>query len=175
MERSTPDFGLPYITEEHYTGFGMIVHMCSHIDAMIDRIIVSMNKSHALPQFYPLLTFLSSRDKRDYVIALAKISTLPPWAVNGLETFMDRAKTAFALRNDVAHNLWRRGRRKGTIKPTVLSARGVLKILGISHNEREWTASQLIAEAQKIHALGVELNMFMRSYDLDPPLPNIPP
>jgi hypothetical protein len=87
---------------------------------------------------------------------------------------MDRAKPAFALRNDIAHNVWRKGRRAGAIKPMSMSARGALKLLGSEHNEREWTAPQLKAEAQKIHELGVDLAKFMRRYELVS-LPEKPP
>jgi hypothetical protein len=134
-----------------------------------------MTKSAAEPAAYPLLTFLSAKDKRDYILAMAKVSNWPPYASKGLDDLMDRAKSIFALRNDIAHCSWKKGRRAGTIKPISLSARGVLKVLGSEHNEREWTANQLFAEATRIHQFGLELVEFMKRYDLVPPLPDRPP
>jgi len=169
------DFDLDYITRDHYAGFGMIVHLTSTIDSSLDQIIVAMTQTGAQPAFYPLLTFLNNKDKRDYITAMAKVSRWPPYAVKGLADLMERVKTAFALRNDIAHCVWKPGRKRGAIKPISLSARGVIKALRSDHNEREWTAEQLIAEASRIHQLGIELAHFMVRYELVPTFPDKPP
>ena len=166
--------GLEYMTDDHYAGIGMVITMTCHLDGLLDQIIVAMTKSTNEPAFYPILTFLSAKDKRDYIEAMAGISTWPQYLIKGLKDLMDRAKPAFALRNDIAHNVWRKGQRAGAIKPMSMSARGALKLRGSEHNEREWTASQLKAEAQKIHELGVDLAKFMRRYGLVS-LPEKPP
>jgi hypothetical protein len=166
--------GLEHMSRDHFAAFGMIVTMTSHLDALFDQIIVAMTESANKPAFYPILTFLSAKDKRDYIQAMARISTWPPYAIDGIMRLMDRAKTVFSLRNDVAHLVWRKGRKPGTIKPMSLSARSVLKVLGSEHNEREWTAAQLEAEAHKIHELGLELARFMDRYGLVA-LPEKPP
>lgn len=162
----TPDFGIDYLTREHYAAFGMVTHLASALDALLDQIIVAMTKSAFEPAFYPLLTFLSAKDKRDYINAMVKISAWPPEVVKSLNKLMDRTKSAFELRNAIAHCVWKKGRRKDTIKPISLSARGVMKFLGSGHNEREWTAPELIVEAAKIHQIGIDLKEFMRLYGL---------
>jgi hypothetical protein len=175
-EFTIPDFaGLEHMTQEHYTGFGVVVHLISHLDALLDQIIIAMTKSAAQPTFYPLLTFLSAKDKRDYIVAIAKVASWPPYAIKGMVDLMERAKSAFTLRNDIAHCVWRAGRRKGAIKPMLMSARGAVKLLGSDHNEREWTALELMAEAQKIYQVGIDLGAFMRSYGLFPTFPETPP
>ena len=169
--------GLEHMSREHYAGFGMVITMTCHLDGLLDHIIVAMTKSANEPAFYPILTFLSAKDKRDYIVAMAGVSTWQPDIIKGLTRLMDRAKTAFALRNNIAHSVWRKGRKPGAIKPMSMSARGVLKLLGSDHNEREWTAPQLEAEARKIHQLGIDLAKFMDRYGLvslpqkPPPLP----
>lgn len=174
MSDAAPDFGLDYMTPEHYAAFGMIVTMASHIDSLLDQIIVAMTQSANKPAFYPLLTFLSAKDKRDYIEAMAGVSTWPPYAIKGIVQLMGRAKNVFSFRNDVAHLVWRKGRKLGTIKPMSLSARSVLKVLGHEHNEREWTAAQLKAEAHKMRELGLDLAKFMTRYGLVA-LPEKPP
>jgi hypothetical protein len=124
------DFDLEHMTAEHYSAFGMIITMTCHLDALLDQIIVAMTKTTNEPAFYPLLTFLNARDKRDYVSAMARISTWPPYVSKGLVDLMDRAKSVSTLRNDIAHSVWRKGRRAGSIKPMTMSARGALKLLG---------------------------------------------
>ena len=167
--------GLEYMTQDHYAAFGIVVHLTSQLDATLDQIIVAMANAATQPTFYPLLTFLSAKDKRDYIVAMAKVAQWPPYAIKGMGGLMDRAKSASDLRNDIAHCLWKKGRRKGTIKPIVLSARGAIKVLGSGNNEREWTAAELIAEAKKIHQIGIDLRTFMLRYGLVPALPEIPP
>jgi hypothetical protein len=170
----SPDSGFGHMTRDHYAGFGMIMHLTSMIDGALDQIIVSMTRTATQPAFYPILTFLSNKDKRDYITAMAKVSRWPPYAIKGIADIMDRVKTAASLRNDIAHCVWKPGRRKGAIKPVSLSARGVLKALGSDHNEREWTADQLMAEAKRIHELGTELAQFMKNYGLVPTFPETP-
>jgi len=168
------EFGLEYMTRDHYTGFGMVITMTCHVDALLDRIIVAMTKTAVEPAFYPILTCLTTRDKRDYIVAMAGISTWPPAVVETLTHLMKRTKSAFEVRNSIAHCVWRKGRRSGTIKPMSMSARGALKLLGSEHNEREWSAPELMAEAEKIHQLGTDLAAFMKQYGLLPSLPEKP-
>jgi hypothetical protein len=165
-----PEFpDLEHMSREHYAGFGMVITMTCQLDGLLDQIIVAMTKAE--PPAYPLLTFLSAKDKRDYIVAMAGVSTWPPYASKGMVGLMKRVKTAFDLRNTIAHAVWRKGRRAGTIKPMSMSARADLKILGSEPNEREWTAPHLIAEAHKIHELGTDLAKFMRRYGLAPTSP----
>ena len=167
-------FGLKYMTRGHYTGFGKIVNLTSQIDGLLDGIVVAMTHAE-YPTFLPILTFLTPKDKRDYIVAMATVSTFPNFATKGLIDLMERTKGAFSLRNTIAHCVWKKGRRAGAIKPLILSARGALKVLGIDHNEKEWTAPQLADEAGKIHQLGLDIATFMQSYGLNPALPRIRP
>ena len=160
------DFGLGYMTRDHYAGLGMVMTMTCHVDALLDQIIIAMTKTNEEPAFYPVLTFLNNKDKRDYIVAMAQVSSWQPYVIKGLVGLMERVKVTFALRNSIAHNVWRKGRRLGAIKPISMSARGVLKLLGSDHNEREWTAPQLEAEEHKIHQLGIDLAKFMERYGL---------
>lgn len=47
-----------------------------------------------------------------------------------------------------------------------MSARTTLKLLGISHNEKEWSAAELKAEGLKLQDLGRDLSAFMSQYGL---------
>jgi hypothetical protein len=55
--------------------------MTCHLDGLLDQIIVAMTKSTNEPAFYPILTFLSAKDKRDYIEAMAGISTWPQYLI----------------------------------------------------------------------------------------------
>jgi hypothetical protein len=159
--------GLEHMTRDHFAGFGMVITMTCHLDDLLDHIIVAMTKAEIT--IAPLLSLLNVNEKRDYIVALAGVAAWPPYAIDGLTRLMKRTEEAFKLRNDIAHNVWRKGRRPGTIKPISIRARRTLKMLGSGHNEREWTAAQLEAEARKFHQLGLELAQFMKQYGLAPP------
>jgi hypothetical protein len=91
---------------------------------------------------------------------------MSPIAINGLEKLMDRVRKAHSLRNQIAHCTWMQGTKSGTIKPLMMSARTVLKMLGIEHNEKQWTAAELHAEVKRFQEVGKDLALFMKRYGL---------
>src|ERR1700688_328864 len=64
-----------------------------------------------------------AKDKRDYVIAKATISTWPTDAMKEFEKLMERTRTTFGVRNVIAHYMWKKDTRACAIKPINLSAR----------------------------------------------------
>jgi hypothetical protein len=54
--------------------------------------------------------------------------------IDELETLMGRVRDAHGLRDKVAHCTWTRGRKPGTIKPLVMSARTKLKETSTTKN-----------------------------------------
>jgi hypothetical protein len=69
--------------------------------------------------------------------------------------------TKSRLRNHIAHSVWTRGRKKDTIKPLSVTVKQKLEVLGIDHNEKEWTAKELEIEAVEISQLHDELKTFL--------------
>ena len=144
----------------------MIVHTVSEIDQVLDIAITGMagGKFAVLP----LLTYLGNKDKRDYILAMFDATMPPSASKKDAQKLMKRTGSAASLRNDVTHCAWIKGRKEGSIKPTKIQARQVLKVLGIEHNEKEWTAAELQAEAEKFHSLGVEVASFFRKHGFLP-------
>src|SRR6516165_3329854 len=136
-----------HITDEHYAAFGRIVNTMAEIDAVLDGIIVAMAKGTM--EVLPLLPMVSSKSKGDYILAMGK-EGLSPELIQELEKLMDRVRTAHVLRDQIAHCIWTWGTKPGKIKPCVMSARTVLKMRGTEPNEKQWTADELNAEAQRI-------------------------
>ena len=154
-----------HVTDEHFAGFGMIVNLFAEIETFLDEMIVAITKAD--PAFIvPLLTFLSMKNKRDYIAAMVNESVLSDNEKRRLEKIFSKIHKRAATRNNIAHWGWKPGKKPGTIKPFFLSARGVLKMLGIEHNEKEWTAGELKEEAAKIQNLCVELIRFMNDHEL---------
>jgi hypothetical protein len=158
-----------HITEEHYAAFGRIMNLIADIDGLLDAIIMAMVQAKQKEVVLPILTMLSSKSKIDYIVAMGKESTMSPAAINELEKLMGRVRKARGLRNQIAHCTWMPGRKSGTIKPLLMSARGVLKMLGIEHNEKQWTAKELDDEANEFRKLGHDLASFMKRNGLISP------
>jgi hypothetical protein len=158
-----------HITNEHYAAFGRIINLIADIDGLLDGIIMAMVQAKQEQFVLPLLTMLSSKSKIDYITAMAKDSTMSPAVVNELEKLMDRIGKAHRLRNQIAHCTWAPGRKPGTIKPFLMRARGALELLGIEHNEKQWTAQELEDEANRFRKLGIELDRFMKRNGLISP------
>jgi hypothetical protein len=154
------------ISYDHYAAFGMIVRIVADIDHLLDRIIVAMVKGQ--PTILPILTMLGTKDKVDYIVAMANISTLSPIVINGLEGLMERVRKTQGLRNQIAHSGWMAGTKPGTIKPIMMTARTALKMLGIEHNEKQWTTDELKKEAKRFEEVGRDLLIFMKRYGLNP-------
>ena len=155
-----------HITDEHYAAFGRIVNTMAEIDAVLDGIIVAMAKGTM--EVLPLLPMVSSKSKGDYILAVGK-EGLSLELIQELEKLMDRVRTAHVLRDQIAHCTWTWGTKPGKIKPCVMSARTVLKMRGTEPNEKQWTADELNAEAQRYRELGHDLAGFMKSAGLIPP------
>ena len=155
-----------HITDEHYAAFGRIVNTMAQIDAVLDGIIVAMAKGTM--EVLPLLPMVSSKSKGDYILAMGK-EGLSLELIQELEKLMDRVRTAHVLRDQIAHCTWTWGTKPGKIKPCVMRARTVLKMRGTEANEKQWTADELNAEAQRYRELGHDLAGFMKSAGLIPP------
>ena len=71
-----------------------------------------------------------------------------------INDLIDKIHKKSLLRNNVAHNLWVKGRRTKSIKPLVIKTKSSLLIKGVDHNEKEWTSAELRAEADEVLRLG---------------------
>lgn len=75
---------------------------------------------------------------------------------------IDKVHDKSFLRNNIAHNSWKPGHRAGSIKPLVLRTRGSMFILGIEHNEKDWLAKELHAEADAILERALAVALFFK-------------
>jgi hypothetical protein len=155
----------PNISDEHYEAFGMITNVIADIDSLLNHMIMAIVRKDAVAAM-PILMMLNAKDKRDYLIAMMKTNLCAGVPDEEFEKLMSRLKTASDLRNRIAHNRWKSGRRKGAIKPMILSARENLKVVGLEDNEKEWTAKELTIEADKFSQLGADITAFAVKHDL---------
>jgi hypothetical protein len=154
------------VSDAHFIAFGTIINIMVDIDGLLDRMIIAIVQGD--PAILPLLSLLGQKDKVDYIAAMVKESTLPPFAKSGLDGLLSRVRKAAGLRNQIAHCPWSPGSTPGAIRPMMLSARGTLKVLGLDWYEKQWTAKELMDEARRFVELGHDLEMFMVRYGLMP-------
>lgn len=166
--------GTLHITNEHLRGFGAILNAFAALEGQLDELILCLigakptENKDAAANASILLSKLQLRDKTDYCRALDGYTKLPgaAWTGKGLIKILDRIKSKTALRNNAAHSLWNKGRRPGSIKPLFIGASGNLKLLGASQNEKDWTADELIHEANEILGIMRDLDKWMSVHNL---------
>jgi hypothetical protein len=61
------------MTRDHYAAFGLITRIVAEIDGLLDQIIIAIVKGQ--PTILPILAMLGTKDKMDYIEAMAKLST----------------------------------------------------------------------------------------------------
>jgi hypothetical protein len=83
---------------------------------------------------------------------------------------LKEVETTNRLRRYVAHSVWKRGRKAGCIKPMHISARRTVKMTGMKHHEKEYSASDLQVEADRMAQIGQQLKSFLDHHGLRVPL-----
>jgi hypothetical protein len=127
--------------------------------------------AHALAQIFKLdsghASLIFARFGYDQFKNLLKVciqaSDASKETIKAVLKLIDKIHTRSLLRNSVAHASWKRGKRPGSIKPLVLKTKGSLLLLGIHHNEKDWTAEELNREADQILDLALSLGKHLRA------------
>lgn len=72
---------------------------------------------------------------------------------------IDRSRN---LRQFIAHCMWVDGNKPGHIKPYSAVVKGRLKLIGHQHNEKEYSAREIIDEAKRLGSAARDLINFLR-------------
>lgn len=147
------------VTLDHLTEFGGIIHIFAKLEFLVQATTAGLVGVDLLT----VLAFTSDlnyRAKKDCVLNLARIKR--PDVVLELETLLDAIDKKAKLRNFVGHSIWCAGKRPGAIKPIGLQVRGgTPKLIGVNHNEKEWTAQDLRKEAAELEMLHSQFRSFL--------------
>jgi len=148
----------PTITPAHLLPFGCVVHVFAKIEFIMQAMIGAMAGTNLSSVLF-MTGGLGFRARRDCLLNIAKLKR--PDIVPELEKILERIQTANTLRNNVAHSIWKPGRRPGSIKPIgAITQGGKARVVGVSDNEREWTPEELWNDAHQIELLHTELDEF---------------
>lgn len=148
-----------HMTDAHYTAFGRIVQAFVSVETMYAHLAERILgiETHASALVFAAYGYDALKNLLQAVISESnQPDDEKKVALKLIEKVQDKSR----LRNNVAHNSWKPGRRPGSIKPMVLRTKGAFLILGIEHNEKDWTAKELSAEADEILERGFLVGQF---------------
>ena len=153
-------------TEDHYRAFGGIVQQFARHERLIERAIARMLGA-GIGATSIVTSGLGYLGKRDALLSLIKLSTMPKSNAENIIGFLDKLHSRNGLRNAIAHNVWKAGEREGSIKPLGLTARGGTgKIRGLRKNEPDYTARDLLKIATELTILHNSFRDYLQSVDL---------
>lgn len=150
----------PVLSTKHYTGIGRVIVRWARLESrMIEaiRALLRIPSSDAVIAFWHMNYF----DKRDRISALTLLREPDGKQKKHLESLTSRMDDAYDLRNLVAHSIWSKGKRRSTISPFVVKARGgQIKIGGHNLKVDDFSAQRLMSEADKIERLEEDFRQF---------------
>lgn len=148
-------------SEAHFKAFGALIHNYASVETGF-KIVLSGILNAPLRLMLIMSEPYSSLNLRQVVKAVAKEHD---WPDNQLETLMQiigDVKPIAPLRNHIAHCRWTEGTRADTIKPRRIDIREErARYYGNDEEERDWTASEIEAEAQKLIDINLRLIQFL--------------
>ena len=163
-----PETDQPTLTKEHCCAFGAItVAFARHEMLMVGAISNLLNVNPG--GLMHLTAEMPYRAKKDALTALIKQSDLSKSDQNRIVWHLGQFHTYNDLRNSIAHYIWKRGTRPGSVKPLSLSVRsGKTTIRGITHDEDDYTVEELNSIADKLFDQQRRFTELLESFDLWP-------
>lgn len=155
-----------FISRDHNAAFGRIVQAFVTAQVVYQHVL---EKTFRLDTAVAALMFSAYGYDQTKNLLKATISEsgLPESERKLGISLIDKVNDKAALRNNIAHCSWKPGQKPGTLRPMVMKTRGSVFILGIEHNEKEWAADELHAEADEILARVLRVAQFFTDRGLD--------
>jgi hypothetical protein len=155
----------PFITDDHYRAFGKIIARFAGLEMILEAALAAMLKMQ--PGLAPLvMTTLRYEQKRDLLRTLNSMADWPSETRDEFDRLIKNADSVNKTRRYVAHSMWKPGRKVGRIKPMAITAKGDVKMLGMHHNEKEYSATDLEAEAKRIADIAQRFRRFLDHHGL---------
>lgn len=138
------------VSEDHFRAFGRLI--CAHA-----QFEVAANKFLAAqldinPKWATVLSdSYSWATLKSVIKCIASELNWDKVQLNRLSHLLGANSSSRTLRDFVAHSQWVVGRRTGSIKPIGLTTKqGRVRLYGHWPDERDWTAAEIEAEAEKV-------------------------
>jgi hypothetical protein len=103
------------------------------------------------------------RPKRDALYSYMELYETPDDLKLQIKRFLDAANEYNALRNHIAHSLWRRGSRPNSVRPLTIKVRGgKCKLIG-ADDEPDYTETEFALIADKLRQIHNSYMEFMKA------------
>jgi hypothetical protein len=150
------------LTVKHFACFGSIVHTFARLEFLIQSAmadIAGIDDTKVL-----LLTkALSYSQKRDTLYSYLKFYEVPESQQAEIKKLLDRAHEHNALRNNIAHALWREGIRPASIRAGYMDIRyGKGRIVGYDEDDKDYTLKELGNIADDLRSIVHALIRYLR-------------
>jgi hypothetical protein len=157
----------PYpVSPNYYTAFGSIVQQFARHEYLMQGIISAVIGVN-VADVSMLTVELSYRARREALLSVIRAKPLPRPQLERIESFLAELHRHSGLRNAIAHNIWKEGRRPGSIRPLGLSVRGgKVSFKGIADNEPDYTVSQLFKIANDLTTLHDKFSAYLSGENL---------
>ena len=149
------------LSDEHVTAIGHVITQWAGIETFLRHILCELAAGKPIPTYegqdseFILTSGMDSRTSLGIVRALACRQF--PNDTEEIEKLTDRIAKEASRRHGVAHGLWRKGKRPGTIETETVKSVGHIKI-----EHHAYTVSELMALAHRIAACGRDTLQFFR-------------
>ena len=157
-----------HVAPEHFAAFGRVCHAFARVESIYEAAILT--SLELLPyQAAMTLSQYGYEPKRQLLFAIIEETDAPDALQKKFKSLIESIGKKSALRNNVAHCVWRKGSRDGAIKPYVIKTKSRLLLLGGDDDtERDWTAQELHAEADEILERASAFKAFLVDHGLFP-------
>jgi hypothetical protein len=175
MADSEPEHDL--LSELHFARFGSIIHSFARLEYMI-QVAMAVLADIPPPKIVVMTKALSYSQKRDTFLSLHTLKLFEVTKLahqTELKELFDRAHTYNALRNNIAHAIWRQGTRPGSIRAGYVDVRGGKgKIAGLDDDEKDYTLDELGAIANDLRKIDSDVLRCLNNagWDTDPEEPS---
>jgi hypothetical protein len=159
------------LTHGHLSTFGSIVHTFARIENLMQvtmgRLVRLTGGTVVTVDMVILLTKpMTYSQKRDSLYSCMEAFNLSEPTNTEITTLFDAAHKHNALRNHIAHAIWRRGKRPTSVKPAFLDLRqGKGRLGGYDDDERDYTLSELQIIANELMETRSAIIQYFKAFD----------
>lgn len=159
------------LTIPHLATFGAIVHTFARVELLIQaimgRVVRLTGGDNVTVDMVILLTKpMTYAQKRDALLSCIDVFKLTDRTKTEITDLLNRAHKYHALRNHIAHSLWREGTRPTSVKPAFLDLRqGKGLIGGYEEDDRDYTLQELKDAADDLLATRSAMIQYLKLFD----------
>jgi len=165
---TNPESPEDQLSDAHLARFGSIVTSFAKFEYLISCTMAAVAGVEDMKIVF-LTKALTYSQKRDTLYSYMTQYVIKQAVSNRIIEIVDEAHGYSGLRNNIAHAIWVKGTREGSIRPGYVDVRyGKGRILGYGDGERDYTVDELGDAANAMLRLSNELIRYLRDSGIAP-------